>query len=49
MYRIALVEDDPELSMIISKMLERYQYEVEVVKDFKNVIDQLIEMEADVV
>lgn len=49
MYRIALVEDDPELSMIISKMLERYQYEVVVVKDFKNVIDNLIEMEADVV
>jgi len=30
-------------------MLERYQYEVAVVKDFKNVIDHLIEMEADVV
>lgn len=49
MYKIALVEDDPELRSIISKMLMRYQYEVVEVKDFQNVIDQLIEINPDVI
>lgn len=49
MYKIALVEDDPELSFIISKMLLRYQYEVVLVKDFNNVVEQLIEINPDVI
>ena len=49
MYKIALVEDDSELNMIISKMLTRYQYKVEAIKDFKNVTERLLELTPDVV
>ncbi|WP_147532828.1 response regulator transcription factor [Bacillus marasmi] len=49
MYKIALVEDDPELRLIISKMLLRYQYEVVVIKEFNNVVEQLIEISPDVI
>ncbi|NMD71013.1 response regulator transcription factor [Bacillus sp. DNRA2] len=49
MYKIALVEDDPELSSIISKMLLHYQYEIVVVEDFTNVVDHLIELNPDVI
>lgn len=49
LYKIALVEDDSELSVLISTMLKRYDYEVEVINDFENVIQQLIDLKADVV
>lgn len=49
MYKIALVEDDSELSLIISKMLTRYQYNVVAIKDFKNVTERLLEITPDVV
>ncbi|RXJ00644.1 DNA-binding response regulator [Anaerobacillus alkaliphilus] len=49
MYKIALVEDDTELRSMIAKMLERYEYEVMNVEDFKNVLERLIELKPDVV
>jgi DNA-binding response OmpR family regulator len=49
MYKIALVEDDSELGLIISKMLTRYQYDVEVIKNFKNVTERLLQLTPDVV
>ncbi len=49
MYKIALVEDDYELRLMISKMLERYEYEVMVIDDFENALLQLTELNPDVV
>lgn len=49
MYKIALVEDDSELSLLISAMLRRYDYEVAVISDFENVIKELTDLKADVV
>jgi DNA-binding response OmpR family regulator len=48
MYRIALVEDDTELRAIISKMLMKYEYEIIIVDDFKNVVDRIFEIKPDV-
>lgn len=49
MFKIALVEDDLELRMIISTMLKRYQYEVIVINDFSNVVVDLLNVNPDVV
>ncbi|OIJ19194.1 DNA-binding response regulator [Anaerobacillus alkalidiazotrophicus] len=49
MYKIALVEDDSELSLLISTMLKRYDYEVVVINDFEHALERLIELKADVV
>ncbi|OIJ17609.1 DNA-binding response regulator [Anaerobacillus alkalilacustris] len=49
MYKIALVEDDTELSLLISTLLKRYDYEVVVINDFENVLQKLIDLKADVI
>ncbi|KHF40632.1 response regulator transcription factor [Halalkalibacter okhensis] len=49
MYKIALVEDDSELSSMISTMLMNYECEVVVIRDFEQVVEQLLELKADIV
>jgi two-component system, OmpR family, response regulator YxdJ len=39
-HRIFIVEDDTKIATLLAETLRRYQYEVEIVEDFENIIDQ---------
>ena len=39
MYRIMIVEDDKTIAITLKNFLESWNYEVDLVRDFHNVID----------
>lgn len=49
MYKIMLIEDDPNLSGLIKENLERYGYTVEVPNQFSNIIEEFAQINPDLV
>lgn len=49
MYRIMLIEDDPQLSELVKENLERYGYSVTVPKQFSNIEEEFIDACPDLV
>jgi len=49
MSRILIVEDNESLSSQIAKMLARYDYDIYEVKDFKNVVEKILNDNANLV
>ena len=46
MYKILIVEDDMMIAKTLSSHLEKWDYEVRYVKDFKNVMTDFLEVRA---
>lgn len=44
-YKIYLVEDDGDIAKKIQQHLERWVYQVEIVKDFRNILGEIIELQ----
>ena len=49
MYKILIVEDDMMIAKTLSSHLEKWDYEVRYVKDFKNVMNDFLEFEPQLV
>ena len=49
MYKILIVEDDMMIAKTLSSHLEKWDYEVRYVKDFKNVMTDFLEFEPQLV
>ena len=49
MYKILIVEDDMMIAKTLSSHLEKWDYEVRYVKDFKNVMNDFLEFESQLV
>ena len=49
MYKILIVEDDMMIAKTLSSQLEKWDYEVRYVKDFKNVMNDFLEFEPQLV
>lgn len=49
MYKILIVEDDMMIAKTLSSHLEKWDYEVRYVKDFKNVMNDFLEFEQQLV
>ena len=49
MYKILIVEDDMMIAKTLSSHLEKWDYEVRYVKDFKNVMSDFLEFEPQLV
>lgn len=49
MIKIAIVEDDQELSSQMVKMLEKYNYHIHQIVDFKNVTEDILRLAPDLV
>ena len=45
MYKILILEDDMMIAKTLSSHLEKWDYEVRYVKDFKNVMNDFLEFE----
>lgn len=44
-YKIYLVEDDGDIAKKIQQHLERWVYQVEIVKDFRNILGEIIQLQ----
>lgn len=44
-YKIYLVEDDGDIAKKIQQHLERWVYQVEIVKDFQNILGEIIQLQ----
>ena len=49
MYRIFIVEDDRTIAGALARHLEKWDYEAEYVKDFRNVVERFLEFEPQLV
>lgn len=49
MYRIFIVEDDMTIARTLAEHLEKWDYETEYAKDFKNIIERFIEFDPQLV
>lgn len=49
MYKILLIEDDLNLSKNISLTIGKWNYEVNVIHDFKNIFNEFLEFNPDLV
>ncbi len=49
LYRILMIEDDPKISSILSEYLTRYEYQVELIKQFDQIKDEFIRLSPDLV
>ena len=49
MYKILIVEDDMMIAKTLSSHLEKWDYEVRYVKDFKNVMNDFLEFDPQLV
>lgn len=49
LYKILLIEDDVKLQILVKDFLEKYGYQVEVLKDFKNIEKVIERMDWDLV
>lgn len=45
MYRILMVEDDKVISKAIANHLRRWDYEVEIIEDFKNIMERFLKFD----
>lgn len=44
-YKIYLVEDDRDIAKRVQQHLERWEYQVETVKDFRNILGEIIQLQ----
>lgn len=49
MQKIYIVEDDPELALLLQKNIERYAYESLIAQDFQNIIQEFKQYQPDLV
>ncbi|ELC8441692.1 response regulator transcription factor [Clostridium perfringens] len=49
MKKILIIEDDLKIRKYMKKYLEGYDYEVDIIKSFENVIDEVLKVSADLI
>ncbi|HEX3028725.1 MAG TPA: response regulator transcription factor [Clostridia bacterium] len=49
MYKILIIEDDQSLQALLKEYLEKYEYKVSTISDFKNIESQLEEINPDLI